>query len=185
MGRTLGAAGHGRQAGWRKRSLSNFGQALLEHAPALHRYARALTGDRSRADDLLQDCLERALAHMHQYQPGTNLKAWLFTIMHHLFVSELRSKLRHPEAVTLTDLEVEAPNITTDSATLDDLDTALARLPPDHRSVLMLVCVEGWGYQDAARILEVPLGTVMSRLHRAREAMRKHLFAADEPGAMS
>jgi RNA polymerase sigma-70 factor (ECF subfamily) len=165
--------------------MEHFGRSLLEHAPALRRYARALTGDRSRADDLLQDCLERALRRVHQFQPGTNLKAWLFTMMHNVFISERRSDKNAPKVVAL-DVEHEALIADPPAGdTLDELESALAQLPPEHKEVLLLVCLEGWGYQDAARILEIPVGTVMSRLHRAREALRRRMFGADAAGAAS
>ncbi len=162
--------------------MEHFRRSLLEHAPALRRYARALTGDRTRADDLLQDCLERALLRARQYQAGTNLKAWLFTIMHHLFVDGLRSAKSGPVLVDFDAATLDLPVVQPEDGELDDLGAALLRLPAEHKEVVLLVCLEGWSYQDTARILDIPLGTVMSRLHRARETLRQQIFGADESG---
>lgn len=162
--------------------MEHFRRSLLEHAPALRRYARALTDDVARADDLLQDCLERALNRLHQYRAGTNLKAWLFTIMHHLFIDGLRSAKSAPVLVDLDAAELELPVVQASDTELDDMGAALLRLPVEHKEVVLLVCLEGWGYQDTARILDIPVGTVMSRLHRAREALRRDIFGADEAG---
>jgi len=162
--------------------MEHFRRSLLEHAPALRRYARALTDDIARADDLLQDSLERALNRVHQYQTGTNLKAWLFTIMHHLFVDGLRSAKSGPVLVELDAATLDLPVVQPTDGGLDDLGAALLRLPAEHKEVVLLVCLEGWGYQDTARILDIPVGTVMSRLHRARETLRQQIFGADEAG---
>ena len=148
---------------------------LIEHLPRLRRYARALTGDAARADDLVQDTLERALAKLDLWQPGSDLRAWLFTLMHNLFVNQIRSS-RPPD----TSLD-EAMDIATSGGQMEalgarDIHAALARLPVQQREVMLLVGLEQFAYEEAAQVLGVPLGTVMSRLSRARERMR-HMLA--------
>lgn len=150
---------------------------LIEHLPRLRRYARALTGERTRADDLVQDTLERALAKIDLWQPGTDLRAWLFTLMHNLFVNQLR--LRRPVESALD----EAGDVAVSGGQIEalgarDIHAALARLPDAQREVMLLIGLEQFSYEEAARVLDVPLGTVMSRLSRARERMR-HLLAGE------
>ena len=152
---------------------------LIEHLPRLRRYARALTGDVNRADDLVQDTLERALAKLDLWQPGSDLRAWLFTLMHNLFVNQLRTAGGH----TLCALD-EANDVAVSGGQMEalaarDIHAALARLPEEQREVLLLVGLEQFGYAEAAQVLGVPTGTVMSRLSRARERMRQML--AGEP----
>ena len=145
-------------------------QRLIELIPRLRRYARALVGERAGADDLVQDTLERAWAKLHLYRRGTDLRAWLFTVMHNVHVNRVR-------ATRLVDpLEDEMPELTqraqTDALELRDLDRAIARLPADQRAVLLLVTLEEMSYDEVARTLGIPIGTVMSRLSRAREKLR-------------
>jgi RNA polymerase sigma-70 factor (ECF subfamily) len=145
-------------------------QRLIELIPRLRRYARALVGERSGADDLVQDTLERAWAKLHLYRRGTDLRAWLFTVMHNVHVNRVR-------ATRLVDpLQDEMPELTqraqTDALELRDLDRAIARLPADLRAVLLLVTLEEMSYDEVARTLGIPIGTVMSRLSRAREKLR-------------
>ena len=151
---------------------------LIEHLPRLRRYARALTGDASRADDLVQDTLERALAKLDLWQPGSDLRAWLFTLMHNLFVNQIRA--RRPQETVIDD----APDQPVSGGQLEalvarDIHAALGRLPEAQREVLLLVGLEQFGYAEAAQVLGVPVGTAMSRLARARERMRQLL--AGEP----
>ena len=145
-------------------------QRLIELIPRLRRYARALVGERAAADDLVQDTLERAWAKLHLYRRGTDLRAWLFTVMHNVHVNRVR-------ATRLVDpLQDEMPELTqraqTDALELRDLDRAIARLPADQRAVLLLVTLEEMSYDEVARTLGIPIGTVMSRLSRAREKLR-------------
>ena len=151
---------------------------LIEHLPRLRRYARALTGDVNRADDLVQDTLERALAKLDLWQPESDLRAWLFTLMHNLFVNQLR---RHHLAETALEDALDEPvnGGQLEALAARDIHDALARLPPEQREVLLLVGLEQFGYAEAAQVLGVPTGTVMSRLSRARERMRQML--AHEP----
>jgi len=149
-------------------------RALIEEQiPRLRRYARALTGDRSSADDLVQDTLERALSRFHLWRHGSDLRAWLFTIMHNIFINQARTRLRHrheslESAATLETMQASEP----DWLQLRDLDTALGQLPHEQRTVLLLVGLEQFTYEEAARVLEIPIGTVMSRLSRGRERLR-------------
>ena len=151
---------------------------LIEHLPRLRRYARALTGDVTRADDLVQDTLERALAKLDLWQPGSDLRAWLFTLMHNLFVNQIR--VRRPQETVMEDaLDEPVSGGQLEALAARDIHAALARLPEEQREVLLLVGLEQFGYAEAAQVLGVPTGTVMSRLSRARERMRQML--AGEP----
>ncbi|KAA2234916.1 RNA polymerase sigma factor [Salinarimonas soli] len=152
--------------------------ALLEpHIPALRRYAWALLRDDAAADDLVQDCLERAIARWHLRRRDGSLKAWLFTIQRNLFLNGLRQRTRRGAHLGLDALE----NAPSDEPPPDggmgarDVLAGLALLPEEQRSVLLLVGVEDMSYGEAAEVLGIPVGTVMSRLSRARERMRAYL----------
>lgn len=151
---------------------------LIEHIPRLRRYARALLRDPARADDLVQDTLERALVKLDLWQPGSNLRAWLFTLMHNLFVNQTRAR-REAETALDEALDVPVSGGQMEALTARDIQAALARLPEAQREVLLLVGLEQFAYEEAAQVLGVPVGTIMSRLSRARERMRQLL--ADEP----
>ena len=146
-------------------------ERLVELIPRLRRYSRALVGDRAAADDLVQDTLERAWAKLHLYRRGTDLRAWLFTVMHNVHVNKLR-------ATRATDtLEDEMPELAQrasqgDALMVRDLDRSISRLPAEQRSVLLLVTLEEMSYDEVARTLGIPIGTVMSRLSRARDKLR-------------
>jgi RNA polymerase sigma-70 factor, ECF subfamily len=149
-------------------------ESIVELIPRLRRYARALAGDRAAADDLVQDTLERAWAKLHLYRRGTDLRAWLFTVMHNLYVNQVRAArpgLQLDEELP----ELAQPSREASSLELRDLDLAIRRLPPDQREVLLLVALEDMSYAEAAVTLEIPIGTVMSRLARAREKLRTML----------
>jgi len=154
---------------------------IPQHIPRLRRYARALTGDRNAADDLVQDTLERALSRLHLWRQGSDLRAWLFTIMHNIYVNQTRSRIRHPHEALDESAAEALHDREPDWAELRDIDDALARLPGDQRAVLLLVGLEQFTYGEAAQVLEVPLGTVMSRLSRGRERLR--LILAGDPKA--
>ena len=157
-------------------------QALVEHIASLRRYARALTGDAWAADDLVQDTLERACARWRLWLAGTDLRAWLFTLMHNLFISQVRQGQRRSAAGPALDVDELAHTLQAPDAPPGmhlDLQRCLLRLPPDQRAILLLVCVEELSYAEAAKVTGVPVGTVMSRLARARERMRALL---QEPG---
>lgn len=156
---------------------------IEELIPRLRRYARALTGDRARADDLVQDTLERALSRFHLWRAGSDLRAWLFTIMHNLYINQLRRSALERDFAPLESeaLAVAARATQEDTLAVRDLDAALKRLPAEQREVLLLVGLEQMTYEQAARVLEVPLGTVMSRLSRGRERLRALLEGSAAP----
>jgi len=146
-------------------------QDLIELIPRLRRYARALVGERASADDLVQDTLERAWSKLHLYRRGTDLRAWLFTVMHNVHVNRVRAT-RPTEP-----LEDEMPELAQratqgDSLVVRDLERGIAALPLAQREVLLLVALEDLSYDETARALGIPIGTVMSRLARAREKLR-------------
>jgi len=145
--------------------------------PALRRYARALVRNRANADDLVQDCLERAVSRWNQRRDG-DVRSWLFSILHNLAIDQFRK------------ISARGRHVTVDETSEDDLsDTAaqehrlmyqdvlnkLAKLPEEQRSVLLLVAVEDLSYADAAKVLNIPVGTVMSRLSRARERLQQEI----------
>jgi RNA polymerase sigma-70 factor, ECF subfamily len=144
---------------------------ITQQVPRLRRYARALTGDRNTADDLVQDTLERALSRFHLWREGSDLRAWLFTIMHNIYVNQIRSRIRRQHEALETEPAVEAAP-EPDWLEIRDLEAALARLPEEQRAVVLLVGLEQFTYEETARVLGVPTGTVMSRLSRARERLR-------------
>ena len=156
--------------------MNEFGQLIELEIPPLRRYARALSRDRQLADDLVQDCLARAIAKQHQWEPGTDLGAWLFTILHHSHVNHLRQVKRVEDcAETAAVVLTPVPRQPDDRLELLDLDRAIGNLPEDQRRVLLLVSLEGLDYAEAGTILALPVGTVRSRLGRARQALRKEL----------
>ncbi len=141
------------------------GRDVVPHIPRLRRYARALTGERARADDLVQDTLERALIKLHLWQPGSDMRAWLFTMMHNVFINQLRAQPGRLNAA----LDDEAAQVAvrptqTDGLEVRDLHAALMRLPEEQREVLLLVGLEQMSYEETAGVLAIPVGTVMSRL---------------------
>jgi len=149
---------------------------LVTQIPRLRRYARALTGDVNRADDLVQDCLARALTHLKLWKPGTDMRAWLFTIMHNLFVSECRKNSKQPDMATFNTIDVPGPCDNSDAdVRLSELQAGLQRLAPKQSEVLLLVSLEGLSYREVAAVLGIPNGTVMSRLHRGRQELRKSM----------
>lgn len=156
--------------------MPSFEDRLIEYIPNLRRYARALMrGDALAADDLVQDCLERALSRLHRWRVGSDLRAWLFTIMHNIHANQARRYSNGPKFVELIESENHSP-ISGDAENqlkLRDLHRAITDLPPEQREILLLVSLEGLRYQDVANILDVPVGTVMSKLSRARKRLRE------------
>ena len=148
------------------------GERLAEQIAGLRRYAFALTGGRQEAEDLVQDTLVRALAAASSFRTGGNLRAWLFSIMHNAFISDVRQ--RRPTMVDLNDetSAVAQPPPQLIRLEVRDVLAALARLPEAQRAALSLIALEDFSYADAARVQGIPLGTVMSRLARGREALR-------------
>ena len=155
--------------------MNDFARLLEAEIPRLRRYARALTRDVSRADDLVQSCLTRAVAKQHLWQPGTDLRAWLFTILHNQHVNDVRRSVREGVNVAVEEM---APVLTIQSNAIDvlqlrDLEAAIAKLPQEQRQVILLVGLEGMRYEEVALILGVPVGTVRSRLSRGRDQLRR------------
>jgi RNA polymerase sigma-70 factor (ECF subfamily) len=149
---------------------------VIGKLPQLRRYARALTGDVAWADDLVQDTAERALVRGKGFAPGSNLRAWLFTILRNLFIDQLRAR----REIAMDDdsapwRSLEAPHAEVDGLILRDVQQALYHLSMEQREVILLVGVEELTYQEASAVLDIPIGTVMSRLSRAREHMRMML----------
>jgi RNA polymerase sigma-70 factor (ECF subfamily) len=148
---------------------------IIEHIPRLRRYARALVGDRYVADDLVQDTLERAWNKFYLWRQGSDLRAWLFTIMHNVFVNQVRRR-RYEIEQPMEELPVVSVRATqSEQLELQDVDRALRKLSDEQREVVLLVAVEQLSYDEASRALDIPIGTVMSRLSRARERMRQLL----------
>lgn len=157
--------------------------AFADHIAALRRYARALLGDRADADDLVQDCLMRALSRVHLWRPGSDLRAWLFTILHNLHVNRLRSRRIHVAAeeasVGYGWRALTEPPAQDARLELRDLARAFECIPDEQRQTLTLIGLEGMSYEEAAQTMGVPIGTVMSRLARGRDALRRYMLPAE------
>jgi RNA polymerase sigma factor (sigma-70 family) len=154
--------------------------------PALRRYARTFVRNAAAADDLVQDTLERAISRWYQRRSDGDTRTWLFTILHNLAINHLRRAARRGREVPLDDAgesDVAAPSTQEDALRRDDILGAVGQLPDDQRSVLLLVSLEDVSYAEAARVLDIPIGTVMSRLARARARLLKLLEepASDRP----
>jgi RNA polymerase sigma-70 factor, ECF subfamily len=141
--------------------------------PRLRRYARFLVGDVDRADDLVQECLTRALSKIDSWTPGSNLRAWLFVILRNGYFNELRRKSRSPFVDDEDDVYLgTTPSNQEAHMALVEVRRAFLNLSPEHREVLLLVAIEGLPYEEAAEVIGVPIGTVRSRASRARQALR-------------
>jgi RNA polymerase sigma-70 factor (ECF subfamily) len=150
-------------------------RAILEEIPRLRRYARALLRDRDRADDLVQDCLERALGHVENWRTGESPRKWLFTIMHHIFIDQKRRDKRRGEIAMMPLDGSEAMSVPADQvegAAMREVLQALQAISPERRAAILIVSVEGFSYAEASAILGVPAGTLMSRIARGREELR-------------
>jgi RNA polymerase sigma-70 factor, ECF subfamily len=159
---------------------ASFRDALLAAVPSLRAFAISLSGNIDRADDLAQDTLVRAIANAHRFEPGTNLNAWLFTILRNLFHSEYRKRRREvedPDGVYAEQLTSQPEQ----GARLDfeDFRSALSRLPHDQREALLLVGASGFSYEEAAQICGCAVGTIKSRVNRARSRLA-NLLAVDD-----
>lgn len=158
-----------------------FGDQLVAVLPRLRRFARGLTGSSVEADDLVQAACERALARRHQFQEGTRFDSWMFRIVQTIWIDQIRSR-----EVRKTDGDIGEDRLGSDEPvrrvearlTLAEVRRAVDRLSPDQRAALLLVTVEGLSYKEAAEIVDVPVGTIMSRLARARIALQLQLEAA-------
>ena len=148
---------------------------IIDQIPHLRRYARALVRDHDAADDLVQECLARAMVRLHAWQPSGTMRGWLFTILHNLHVNQLRRDGRSPEIHSDTDSvgRETSPGNHESGLAVRDIAAALATLPEEQRSVILLIGLEGLTYAEAATVTDVPVGTVMSRLARGRERLRE------------
>jgi RNA polymerase sigma-70 factor (ECF subfamily) len=157
-----------------------FGDQLIAVLPRLRRFARGLTGSAVEADDLVQAACERALARRHQFQEGTRFDSWMFRIVQTIWIDQIRAR-----EVRRQDGDIGEDRLGTDEPVrrvearlaLGEVRRAVDRLPPDQRAVLLLVTVDGLSYKEAAEVVQVPVGTVMSRLARARIALSLQLEA--------
>jgi RNA polymerase sigma-70 factor (ECF subfamily) len=162
----------------------DFRAGLAREVPYLRRFARGLAGDAAVADDLVQDCIERALRKQHLFDDKRPLRAWLFTMLRNLHVSGMRSQGRRGQAVPVEEAELADPAAPPEQErklALGDIVEAWGRLPQPQREVLLLVAVEEMNYREIAEITGTPVGTVMSRISRARAALRAILHENGEP----
>ncbi len=151
-------------------------QAIAGEIPRLRRYARALSGSDTDADDLVQETLARALTHLGQWTMGDSPRKWLFSILHNHYVDGLRRDNRRPVHVSIDAGDFTPTSPGADAGIRRDLDKGLQALPEDQRQVLLLVGLEGLSYAETADILDIPIGTVMSRLARGREKLRREMM---------
>jgi RNA polymerase sigma-70 factor, ECF subfamily len=167
--------------------MSTIAPFLEQQLPRLRRYARSLTQDVSRADDLVQSCVARALAKEHLWRPGTDLRAWLFTILHNQHVNDVRRLVREGTVVSFEDVtpHLAAAPSAADSLELHDLEQAIGVLPRGQRAVILLAGREGKRYEEIAATLGVPVGTVRSRLSRARARLRAEMGIGQPAAARS
>jgi RNA polymerase sigma factor (sigma-70 family) len=152
--------------------------------PALRRYATALLRDRQEVDDLVHECLVRALDRLHTLRNDAEMRPWLFAIMHNLYVSRFRRKQAQGQPLsidTVAGQALAAHPRQEEHIRTQDVMRAVGRLPEDHRAVLLLVTVEDLSYAEVAQVLGIPIGTVMSRLARARERVRHDTEAEPRP----
>jgi RNA polymerase sigma-70 factor (ECF subfamily) len=165
---------------------ASFEREALVHLDSLYRVALRLTGNAAEADDLVQETMLKAYRAWHQFAQGTNAKGWLLTILRHAFINEYRRRTRHPETVDLDSIEPftvfqeiqdEDPQGTFFDRIVDDeVLRAIDALPEQFRETVVLSDVEGMSYEEIARVLEVPVGTVKSRLFRARHLLQAKLY---------
>lgn len=150
-------------------------EQLLACIPRLRRYARALVGERAGADDLVQDTIERGWSRLAGWQRSSDMRAWLFSIMHNLRIDQVRRPSPPTESLNEETSMAEAHGSLTGGLELRDIDTALRQLPDEQREILLLVALEEMSYDEVAQTLKIPVGTVMSRLSRAREKLRANM----------
>lgn len=168
-------------------------QAALEHIDSLYRTALRMTRNASDAEDLVQEAYLRAFRSLHQFTEGTNLRAWLFRILTNTYINEYRRRQRRPTSSSLDDIEefylydhlVDSPvqppderpeDVVVERLTIDNVIAAIESLPEEFRQVVLLADVEGFAYREIAEIVGIPVGTVMSRLFRARRRLQKQLY---------
>ncbi len=164
--------------------MGDFLDEMTACVPALRRYAHALTRNADRADDLVQDCLERAIRKRRLWRPTGPLRAWLFRMLLNLYRNDLRGRRRQEAAaLPIENLAAEpaTPPAQPGRIALAEMERAIAALPEDQREALLLVVLDGMSYAEAAAVLEIPAGTLMSRLGRARAALRQMTGAPGDP----
>jgi RNA polymerase sigma-70 factor (ECF subfamily) len=158
---------------------------MVELLPRLRRFAVALTGDLDQADDLVQEACMRALSRVEQWQPGTRLDSWMYRIAQNLWLDRMRAKKVRGEQVDVESAEALAgPDgrvVVESRLTLNAVSAAMAQLPDEQRLLIALVCIDGLSYKEAAEITETPIGTVMSRLARARRELHARLEGRPQP----
>lgn len=165
------------------RELAVFGRdTIASEIPRLRRYARALVGNEAEADDLVQDTLERALGRLHLWQSSVNPRQWLLTILHNLHLDRVRGSAQHPALDLLDEALPDPATAQREAVTKCEVSAALQRLPLEQRQTVLLVSIEGLSYAEAASVLNVPIGTVMSRLARGRDKLR-YLLEHPAPAA--
>ena len=158
-------------------SLETIRMRMTAALPRLRRFALSLTGNAADADDLVQDTVERALRNLHKWKPDTKLESWMFRIAQNLWIDQMRArKVRAADPLENQDVALDGARDAEAKLTFADTARALQRLPEEQRTVVALVLIEGIAYREAAEILNVPIGTVTSRLARAREALSAHVF---------
>lgn len=163
-----------------------FEREALPHLDAVYRFSRSLTGDPERAQDLAQEAMLKAYRSWHKYQPGTNVRAWLFTIVRNTFINQYRRQQREGAAVDLTEVESRSPfpgaqELDPEGSFFEQLVDAevlraIEELPAEFREVLVLSDMEDFSYAEIAELLALPVGTVKSRLFRARQALQRRLY---------
>lgn len=161
---------------------AEFKDGLMAAIPSLRAFARSLAGSMDRADDLVQETLVKAWSNSGSFQPGTNLNAWLFTILRNVFYSEMRKRRREVEDTDGAYAQrLAVPGEQHSRIDFNDFQEALAKLPADHREVLILIGASGFSYEEAADICGVAVGTIKSRLNRARGKLAQ-LMAIENVG---
>ena len=160
-----------------RRDMNDVLNDIEREIPRLRRYARYLTNDIDQADDLVQDCLERAITKIETFQPNTNLRAWLFVVLKSIFVNSWRREQRSPirASPSLDNIVFQSPGNQEAHLQLIEVQNAFDTLPDEHREILLLVAIEGMQYEVAAEVLKIAVGTVRSRLSRARSSLREKL----------
>jgi RNA polymerase sigma-70 factor (ECF subfamily) len=169
---------------------SDFEKVAMEHLEAIYNFAFKLTGSRQDAEDLVQDTYLKAYRFFSQFKRGTNFKSWLFKIMHNTFISKYRKDIKKPAHLDFDDIEFKSERLltgftTTDDAQLeeifnglvdDEVSSALDKLPDEYKQVILLFDIHNFNYQEIAHILNCPIGTVRSRIHRGRKMLRESLM---------
>lgn len=161
--------------------MDNMNANIIEQIPRLRRYARALTGDSHSADDLVQDTLERAWSKLYMWRSGSDLRAWMFSIMHNTFINHIRKNKIVTVSMDEDVLEVPTRATQEDDLHMRDLTSAIGKLAYEYREVVLLIGLEQMSYEEVSKVLGIPMGTVMSRLSRGREKLRSLMAGESAP----